>query len=341
MIIDSNIYWLPDALFSNEHMLNEFLRAVPREYGTYGYIKDLQEIRHKQIVIEKPKGYPSLNYTGSEYLLEKQLADMDQAGVDQAILKLPGCQEWLTLELCKRFNDEVYRHTARSNGRLRGLAVVPPYGDEECLAELERAVVDLSLAGVQISAHYGNVYLDDEMFKPFFSKINELKIPVYVHHTPVPVQFASIYEYNNLRRTYGRCMDQSIAVGREIFSGMFEEWPELKLIHSMLGGGFFASRNLLFPTGSGNGRFDADSAKYEGYLSHNIYFEMSHAQPWGKKQLECAVEVLGADHIIYGSSYPVKTEWLTGGPDFVKDLAISSEDKTKILHGNAQRIYGV
>ncbi|MCD8078195.1 MAG: hypothetical protein LUE63_07470 [Lachnospiraceae bacterium] len=52
---------------------------------------------------------------------------------------------------------------------------------------------------------------------------------------------------------------------------------------------------------------------------------MTHAQPWGKEQLECAVKVLGADHIIFGTSYPVRREWLTDGPAFVRALDIPEE----------------
>jgi predicted TIM-barrel fold metal-dependent hydrolase len=66
---------------------------------------------------------------------------------------------------------------------------------------------------------------------------------------------------------------------------------------------------------------------------------MSHAQPWGKEQLECAVKVLGADHIIFGTSYPVRKEWLTGGPEFVRSLDITVEEKALILHENAEKIY--
>jgi hypothetical protein len=76
-------------------------------------------------------------------------------------------------------------------------------------------------------------------------------------------------------------------------------------------------------------------------FSEHIYFELSHAQPWGKDQLECAVKVLGADHIIFGTSYPVRKEWLTGGPDFVKQLDISDEEKELILQKNAEDIYKI
>ena len=77
----------------------------------------------------------------------------------------------------------------------------------------------------------------------------------------------------------------------------------------------------------------------EEQFRNNVYFEMSHAQPWGKEQLECAVKVLGADHIIFGTSYPVRKEWLLEGPAFVRSLDITEEEKDLILGGNAQRLY--
>ena len=42
-------------------------------------------------------------------------------------------------------------------------------------------------------------------------------------------------------------MDQATAVGRELFSGMFEEFPNLKFIHTMFGGNWFAQQKLLTP----------------------------------------------------------------------------------------------
>ena len=54
-----------------------------------------------------------------------------------------------------------------------------------------------------------------------------------------------------------------------------------------------------------------------------------------------AVNILGADHMIYGSSYPVKEVWMTGGPAFVEGLEISSEEKELLLGENARAIYRV
>lgn len=71
------------------------------------------------------------------------------------------------------------------------------------------------------------------------------------------------------------------------------------------------------------------------------YFEMSHAQPWGKAQLECAVKTLGADHILFGTSYPVRPVWLLEGADFVRNLDITESEKELILHGSAERLYNI
>jgi uncharacterized protein len=345
MIIDANMYWFPEEVFTNENLMHKFLSEIPAVYEVSAYETISEKNQLMQIVIEKPKGYQNLNYAQGDYILEKQLADMDQAGVDKAVLKLPGCQEWLSLELCRQFNDGMANHVKLSNGRMTALAVVPPWGTSECIHELERCKDDLGMTGVQLSAHYGTYYLDNEIFAPFFQKLNGMEMSVYVHHSPVPVQYASLLDYNNLRRQYGRCVDQTTAVSRELFSGFFDKYPRLKLIHSMLGGGFFTYINMMLPHMAKNNdkvsRFESENDALRRHLENNLFFEMSQAQSWGKAQLECAVSVLGADHILFGTSYPVRREWLLEGADFVKQLNISDADKDLILCRNAEALYRV
>jgi len=339
------MYWFPEDIFVNKDEESRFLSEIPRAYGINGFMKKDDETGQGQIVIEKPTGYQNLNYVQGEYNLETQLSDMDLAGVDQAVLKLPGCHEWMSLETCIKFNDGMAEFAKKSHGRLIPLAVVPPFATEACQKELKRCREELGMTGVQLCAHYGNSYLDAEMFAPFFEKLNETEVTVYIHHTPVPVQYETIYEYNNLRRSYGRCVDQTTAIGRELFSGFFDKYPNLKFVHSMLGGGFFAIANMMFPGKPKSeeqvSRFETENDSVRYHFKNNIFFEMSHAQPWGKEQLECAVAVLGADHIIFGSSYPVRKEWLTEGAEFIKALNITEEEKRLILYQNAQRLYHI
>lgn len=90
--IDTNIYWLPEKLFTDDILYDEFSRCVPREYGMNVEKYNLEDGR-KAIKVEKPCGCENLNYFQGDYTLEKQLHDMDEGGIDYAIMKLPGCQE--------------------------------------------------------------------------------------------------------------------------------------------------------------------------------------------------------------------------------------------------------
>ncbi|MCY7193709.1 amidohydrolase family protein [Streptococcus gallolyticus] len=344
MIIDSNLYWFDEDIFESEEKMEAFLASAPKQYDTKVHAGTLPDGR-QQIIIERPKGFENLNYVQGEYKLETMLADMDLAGVDKAVLKIPGCQEWLTLEQCKAFNDGMYDYMKRSQGRLVPLAVLPPYGSKAVFAEMKRCFEELGFTGVQLVAHYGNYYLDNDLFATFFEELNKYQATVYVHHTPVPTQYDALYEYTNVRRSYGRCVDQTTAICRELYSGFFEKHPQLTFVHSMLGGAFFGLKNVLMPHKPSKAdtvqRFGGDDKHIEEHFAENIYFEMSHAQPWGKDALEYAVQVLGADHIIFGSSYPVRQEWLTKGADFVNNLDLTAEEKDLILGGNAQRLYHI
>jgi len=344
MIIDANMHWLPEDLFTNIALRDAFLACVPKEEGELAYLAKMPGSDLEQIVIAKPEGHENLNYAENQYDPALRIADMDGAGVDVAVLRIPVWQSWLPLELCKTVNDLLAAHVAAYPTRVRALAVAPPDGTPECLAEVERALALPGFVGVQMAAHYGSDYLDAPRFRAYFRALDALGVPVVVHHTPLPVDWTSVVTYTNMRRQYGRCVDQATAVGRELFSDLFAECPNLHLVHSMLGGGFFAYANMLAPRSRKSNeeleRFDPASGVRER-LETNLSFDTSVAAQWGKDQLECAVKVFGAEHILYGSSYPVRREWFAQGIDFVRGLDIADAEKDLILGGNAQRLFGI
>lgn len=345
MVIDANMYWFPESFFQDDKKMKTFLNGIPKDGDLYGYVTQINSSERKQVVLEKPKGFQNLNYCQGDYVLEQQLEDMKLAGIDKAVLKLPGCAEWLDINMCRLFNDGMAEQTKRSNGKLEALAVVPPSGNSECFNEIDRCINELGMKGVQLCTHYGEKYLDDPSFADFFKGLNERKVTVYIHHNPVPVEYNCIYEFNNLRRSFGRCVDQTTAIGREIFSCFFDKYPDLKFVHSMLGGAFFAYKEMLMPREMKKedavNRFKSESVDMKKYLNNNIFFEMSHAQPWGKSLMKEAIEILGADHILFGTSYPVRKEWLLNGADFMRDLNLTQEELELILYKNAQKLYNI
>jgi len=343
MIIDINVHHLPEDLFTNEKVLDGFLSTAPRSFGEIASLGTVASGK-KQLILEKPKGYQNLNYVEGDYSLEAKLKAMDDAGVDKAILRVPVWQEWLRLDTCKIVNDNAADMCKRSNGRLYANACIPPWGGKENLYELERCIKGLGMVGVQMACHYGQLYLDDEAFKPYLKVLNEVNVPVVVHHTPLPVYWQSIYEYTNLRRELGRIIDQATAVGRELFSNMFEEFPNLKFIHTMFGGNWFAAQELLTPHVSHKkeemSRLNTDMGdKIRGYLKNNLFWDMSHPHSWGKAQVEAAIKICGADHVLFGSSFPVFLGWMAQGTAFLKTLEISNEERELVSNCNARRLF--
>ena len=345
-VVDINIHHLPEDLFTNPKILNGFLDSAPRGFGEIARVETLDDGR-QQLILEKPAGFQNLNYVDGDYSAEAKLAAMDDAGVDYGIMRVPVWQEWLGLETCKAVNDNAAEIVKRSNGRLFATACVPPWGGKENIYELERCVGELGAVGVQLACHYGQLYLDDPVFEPYLRVIEKLDIPVIAHHTPLPVEWRSVIDYTNLRREFGRIVDQATAVGRELFSGMFDKMPGLRFVHTMFGGNWFANTALLTPHASNKKeaitRLDPTGAeKIQGYLENNIFFDMTHPHSWGKDQVECAIKVNGADHFMFGSSFPVFYGWMSQGVEFLKnEIELSDADREAVLGGNAKRLFNL
>lgn len=345
-VVDINIHHLPEDLFSNEKTLNVFLSSAPRGFGEIARVITMDSGK-QQLILEKPKGYQNLNYVDGDYSAEAKLAAMDDAGVDYGIMRVPVWQEWLPLEACQYVNDNAAKIVSASSGRLFATACVPPWGGKENIYELERCIGDLGVVGVQLACHYGELYLDDEVFEPYLKVLNEKNVPVIVHHTPLPVQWESIIDYTNLRREFGRIVDQATAIGRELFSGMFDRFPNLRFIHTMLGGNWFANTALLTPHASNKKesmlRLDSTGGeKIKSYLENNIFFDLTHPHSWGKDQVECAIKVNGADHYMFGSSFPVFYGWMSQGVEFLTNqVELSEADRELVLSGNAKRLFGL
>lgn len=345
-VVDINIHHLPEDLFTNEKILNGFLDSAPRGFGEIARVETMESGK-KHLILEKPAGYQNLNYVEGDYSVEAKLAAMDDAGVDYGVMRVPVWQEWLGLETCRAVNDNAADIVRRSNGRLFATACVPPWGGKENVYELERCVGDLGAVGVQLACHYGQLYLDDPVFEPYLKVIEKLNIPVVVHHTPLPVEWRSVIDYTNLRREFGRIVDQATAVGRELFSGMFDRMPDLRFIHTMMGGNWFANTELLTPHLSNKPealvRLDPTGGKeIKRYLENNIFFDMTHPHSWGKDQVEAAIKINGADHYLFGSSFPVFYGWMSQGVSFLQnEVELSDRDRELVLSGNAQRLFNL
>ena len=114
----------------------------------------------------------------------------------------------------------------------------------------------------------------------------------------------------------------------------------------MMAGGLFAFKEIITPV---KVKYDGDlerfdptaSEKTRVFMANKIFCDITHSQPWGKVQLECAIKAMGATNVLWGTSYPLKKEWMLEGIDYIRSLEVSNEAKALVLGGNAQRLFRI
>jgi predicted TIM-barrel fold metal-dependent hydrolase len=121
---------------------------------------------------------------------------------------------------------------------------------------------------------------------------------------------------------------------RLVFAGVFDAYPNLKIILGHLGEGLpFAMHRLndaSFPAAERRGLRKAPI----DYLRENLLVTTSGN--WFPPAFVCTLLALGADNIMFAIDWPYETN--ATGMDFLRRLPISERDREKIAHLTAERV---
>ncbi|MDP7385747.1 MAG: amidohydrolase family protein, partial [Nitrospinota bacterium] len=269
--------------------------------------------------------------------MDKQIADMDAGGVDIAVNSISSIQEFCTMKMAKVVNDGMAEAQRGHPDRVWGLIHVPPFEDG-ALEEVERGAKDLALKGVCVTTHTQGKYLDAEEYMPLFHKAHDLGLPIVVHAATIPADYKRTLEAYDLARSMGRVLDHTLATIRLIFSDHLRELPNLKFFQGHLGGAMFILRGRFDP--SYKTHWNPAEVEYDKYIDQ-MYFDT--APPfWYKAEVRCAIDTLGADHICYGSDYPIQPDWIERSLDLITGQEDLDDDAlADILGRNALRGFGV
>lgn len=171
---------------------------------------------------------------------ERRIADMDKAGIGMTILSMAPSQMFyhlegsLAIEVVRKQNERIAAVVQKYPERFLGMANVPLQNPGIAAAELERAVKELKMKGVQIASNVQGQYLGEPKFLPFFEKAATLDVPIFIHPTNVAgADRTKFFYFNNL---IGNPLDTTITAGQLIFSGIFDRFPTLKIVLAHAGG---------------------------------------------------------------------------------------------------------
>jgi aminocarboxymuconate-semialdehyde decarboxylase len=243
----------------------------------------------------------------------------------------------------RRFNEFAAEVTARHPGRLLGLASAIPFGGDDYLKEVERAIRQLGLKGIMVNSSVDGEYLDSPRAQPFFELVTALDVPVFIHPPRVTIG-AEKMEIFRLPEMVGRPFDTTLSLARFILMGGFERFPALKLVCAHMGGaiallpgrldfGYELREDLSF----GPWEPDVITAPPSAYINRLYLDSMGFHPP----AVLCCVGTVGADHVVMGSDFPPVHVPVARTVELVRNLPISLADREAILGGNAARLLGL
>jgi predicted TIM-barrel fold metal-dependent hydrolase len=307
---------------------------------------------------------------------DQQVAALDEAGITTGLITFssnaPAAMHATAVahnmqgpDMVRMVNDQVINWAKNSNGRLLSTAWIEPRFGPDALVEMERVVQHLGVPAISLLTSYRGPgqplrFLDHPMFLPVLEYAAALKVPVYIHASgrfnavdagePPLAEPGATY----LRGGLSMLLESTLCLIRLIVSGVFDRFPDLRVVLGQLGG--------LFPFVLG--RFDVI---YELVIATATE---SHADvPVGQKQLSgivrrlrdyagqvyvdthsmdqtailCALESLGPDRILYGSDFPVTPARIgrQSAIDTIQSLPVDEQVKAALLGQNAMALLGL
>ena len=281
----------------------------------------------------------------------KRLRLMDQHGIEMMILSLnaPAIQAIPDAkranEIARKANDFLADVVRKHPDRFRALAALPMQDVDLGTRELQRCVKDLGFIGVllngftQAGDQNNILYYDLKQFWPFWSEVEKLDVPLYLHpRNPLPAH-AKIYE------GHGWLMGPSWAFGQEtavhalrlMGSGLFDAYPKLNVVLGHMGEGLPFS---MWRVDNCNA-WVADRHKYPAKKKIGDYFQanfhITTAGNFHTPALLNAMMVMGSDRIMFSTDWPFEN--IDHAAIWFDAATISEADRIKIGRTNALKLF--
>lgn len=278
-----------------------------------------------------------------EDLTDARIREMDEAGIDVQVLShaAPGTHLMdaaQAVPLARGANDRLHEAIRANPQRLSGFATLPAADPKAAADELERCVTRLGLKGAMVHGLTQGRFIDDKRFWPIFERAQALDVPIYVHPakphpTVIDVYYGDYVEDfpQITNAAWGFTVETATQGVRLVLSGVFERYPGLKIILGHLGEGlpFLLWRIDAMFSRKGN----KSVAFRETFCKH---FWITTSGNFSDPAMLCSLQEMGADRILFAVDWPYVEN--RPGTAWMERIALSKDDKAKILSGNAQRL---
>ena len=280
---------------------------------------------------------------------DRRLAEMDRYSIALAILSLnsPAIQAIpdarAAIDTARRANDVLAEAVVRRPDRFGGFAALPMQDPDAAALELTRSVNELGFKGALVNGFSQRaesiIYYDDPAYAAFWSTVEQLGVPFYLHpRDPLPSR-APIYDGHPWFRGSAWAFGAETAVHalRLMASGLFDRHPRLTMILGHLGEGLPSSVWRIDHRLSKSPRGIPARRTMTEYLRSNVYLTTSGN--FRTPTLLNAIAEVGVDRIMFSVDYPF--EDTADAAEWFDTAEISEEERRKIGRDNAAGLFGL
>ena len=259
----------------------------------------------------------------------RRIGDMDERNVAlQVISPIPVCYSYdaapaEALAYARLHNDSMAELVRARPDRFAALAGVPLQGPDAACAELERAITELGLHGVEIGTIAGGRELTDPALEPFWERCAALNAIVFIHPEMAPGFDRFTFLQMTISTFYPS--ETGMAAARLLMTGIFTRHPGLRIVLAHAGGTLPWLLPRLDRVWSIDEKIQAALPQKPSVVARAFYGD---TLTFDAENLALVVKRFGADHLMVGSDYPFAVMEIP--PGAVVDDVSSFDDATRV-----------
>jgi aminocarboxymuconate-semialdehyde decarboxylase len=215
--------------------------------------------------------------------------------------------------LARRCNEFAARLARDRPDRFGGFACLPLPDVDGALAELAYTLDELRFDGVLLFSNVRGSYLGDPRFTPLFDELQRRAAVVFVHPNPSPDPSAHALGLPDSLIDYPA--DTTRTIAQLHYSNTFARTPDVKYVFAHAGGTapYLAGRfGIVDDMGVVP---DAEARASAAETFRHLYWDT--AASWSDPVLHMLRDVVGLDHVVFGTDYPYLR----------RDLAVSCREQ--------------
>ena len=277
---------------------------------------------------------------------EGRLRAMDEGGIDVQVLShgAPATQQLegeTAVAMAREVNDRLAGIVSANPDRFQGFAALPTAEPAAAADELDRCVSEFGFKGAMVHGLTNGAFLDEKRFWPIFERAAALGVPLYMHPSiphedVIQAYYADYIEAfpGLLTAGWGFTVETATQGIRLVLSGVFDAYPDLRVVLGHLGEGL---PFLLWRIDQALSRTETPLESFREAFREHFYITTSGN--FSDPALLCSAMEMGTDRILFSVDYPFVANG--DGTDWMERIPFSTEDRRKILHGNAERLLGM